>query len=74
MLRDTNSDSRGLVSENSIIANASKSEGEVSESRGCEIAQMGLVASQADDSKINPELDRQLDRRGRVNARTARGV
>ena len=61
VLRDTSSDKRALVSENSMIVNVSKSESELSKSRGCEIAQTGQATPQGDDCEVDPELDKQLE-------------
>ena len=57
MLRDTSSERRAVVSENSLVANASKSEGEVSESQRCGIAHTGQATPQIDDCEIDPKLD-----------------
>ena len=61
VLRDTSSEKRALVSENSMIVNVSKSERELSKSRGCEIAQTGQATPRGDDCEIDPELDKQLE-------------
>ena len=61
VLRDTSSEKRALVSENSMIVNVSKSESELSKLRGCEIAQTGQAMPQDNDCEIDPELDKQLE-------------
>ena len=61
VLRDTSTEKRALVSENSMIVNVSKSESELSKSRGCEIAQTGQATPQGDYCEIDPELDKQLE-------------
>ena len=50
-----------LIGESSMIVNVSKSKGEVSESRGCEVAQTGRTTPRADDCEFDPDLDKQLE-------------